>query len=280
MDWGLVTNGGIAIVIAAGLGREVRAMRKAMEDGFASVSNRFDTLEGRVGTLEKPRPGPSVKGFASVMLVLTLLLTSCRVGGEVPKEPAQVHPRDATVFIHMTDGWQEGYATGWFIATDGEYSIVATAGHVCDPGLFYGISTDTVSLDKTGTETVALPIYDVDNAPTEDLCLLVTKLVAPAVLPVAEVSPGQDDAVHYTGYPSGTRGSYSGTVEDVDANGVILLNIPGYFGASGSAVLNDAGEVVGVLSMGDMRFTHHIWLSGTASLNRAKIAADDFLWSI
>lgn len=285
MDVGEFIQPGVAVAIALGLGREVRAMRRAMEEGFSTVATRFNALEGRVVNLEKPKSGPPVKGFASVMLVLVMLLASCRVPApDVPKSDP-VHPRDATVFIHMTDtvSGDEGYATGWYIASDGDTAVVATAGHVCDPGQVYGIS-DGVGLTDEGLltdERAAFPFYDRDDAPTNDVCLLAVPGAGPvAVLEVAEVSPAADDEVHYTGYPSGTRGSYKGTVEDVASDGVLLLNIAGYRGASGSAVVNSDGRVVGILSMGDMRFTNHIWLTGTAAVNRAKIVADDYLWSI
>lgn len=261
-------------------------MRKAMETGLADVSARFSSLEGRVTELEKPKNGPAVRGFGARALgtlgILALLIGCQGARAATPVEPA-VHPRDATVFIHMTDPvWGgEGYATGWYIASDSERSVIATAGHVCDPGLVYEVS-QVVSLDDNyeAVEEEAYAFYDIDEAPSTDVCLLVVNHPAPAVLPIAEVEPTADAPVHYTGYPSGTRGSYTGTVENVNPEtGTILLNIPGFFGASGSAVLNGDGEVVGVLSMGDMRFPHHVWLTGTFSMNLAKIAADEHLWS-
>lgn len=286
--WDSIIQPGVALAIAIGLGREVRVMRKAMETGLADVSARFSSLEGRVTELEKPKNGPAVRGFgarAMGTLGILALFMGCQVAGRTVEAPKAVQPRDATVFIHMTDPdpifGGEGYATGWYIASDSERSVIATAGHVCDAGLVYGVS-QVVSLedDYEAVEEEAYAFYDIDEAPSTDVCLLVVNHPAPAVLPIAEVEPTADAPVHYTGYPSGTRGSYTGTVENVNPEtGTILLNIPGFFGASGSAVLNGDGEVVGVLSMGDMRFPHHVWLTGTFSMTLAKIAADEHLWS-
>lgn len=278
--WESVIQPGVAVAIALGLGHEVRSMRKTMETGFASVASRMDTLEDRVATLEKPRFGPSVRGFAAkaatTLGVFALLALGCQPGAKGVETPEAVHPRDARVFIHMTGDEGEGYATGWYIATDGTNSVIATAGHVCERDYVYGIASD---LDHLEDEVPAYDFYDLDRAPSADICLLSIAQGAPAVLPIASESPLPDSVIRYSGFPDGVAGSYSGTVEEVADDGTILANIPGYFGASGSAVVNEAGEVVGILSMGDMRFQNHVWLTGTREVNLAKIVADAYLWA-
>lgn len=258
-------------------------MRHAMEDGFRAVGNRMDTLEGRVVNLEKPKSGSPVKGFAAGALTLLLLLAGCGAFPKAAAAPVPVEPRDATVFIHISGEYSEGYATGWYIATNDEYAVVATAGHVCDAGETYAISAGPARFEvfpDLAQERQAYPFYDHDDPPVDDVCLLVVPGRAPAVLPVAHEYPAPGSAVGYTGWPSGTRGSYTGTVEQVENDGVILLNIPSYFGASGSAVVNADGQVVGILSMGDMRFTNHTWVSGTDAVGRAKVEADALLFQL
>lgn len=164
--------------------------------------------------------------------------------------------------------------TGFYFSTQGAYSVVATAGHVCQ-----GTEALELGLPKPTYMVGDLPgyvIYDHDNAPEDDICLLLVEAPAQVVLtPADDVDVGQ--RVFYVGYPNGTRGTYEGLVERVDSESGSLVSIPGYFGASGSAMLDNNGRVVGVVSMGDMEFTHHIYVTTLDAVKDAHEFALRFL---
>lgn len=208
-----------------------------------------------------------MRAFLTLPLVLA---TACNYA--IP------HAREATApisaNIQIMEGFDLGWrATGFYFATKGEYSVVATAGHVCkdSDAELLGIPKPVYQIDGHD----AYVIYDHDVAPEDDVCLLLVEARAPAVLSPGE-QPDEGDEILYVGYPNGTRGTYRGLVEQVTDGGT-LLSIPGYFGASGSAIVDSRGYVVGILSMGDMEFPHHVYATTLDAVKRARAYADAFL---
>jgi hypothetical protein len=185
---------------------------------------------------------------------------------------------DATVSVFATSqstGWT---GSGWYISSLGNTSVLATAGHVCNqPGFQLSgtmLPVTVESVHYTAGELDAYPVYDQDTDP-DDVCLLFVNHAAPGVIRVADsVETGQ--SVHYVGYPDGVLGAYQGWVAGFD-DGFTVISAPGYFGASGSAVVNDDNQAVGMLVKGDMNFTGHDWLVPIDMLKKAEAYADALL---
>jgi V8-like Glu-specific endopeptidase len=88
-----------------------------------------------------------------------------------------------------------------------------------------------------------------------DLCLLYSEKAFSTWLDIAIDEPYQDDEVTIIGYPLGTpvqiptKGWLAGTVK-LGETDVYMLSCPAFAGNSGGPVLNNRGEVVGVLIQG------------------------------
>ncbi len=243
---------------------EVKAGR---EDVKAAVTDHEDRI--RVLERKNMKVSAVVSGIVSVIVALATLFA----GGCAHSKSANTLSREATIRVDavgITDfGFGAWAGTGWYIATDGQYSVIATAGHVCE-----GSSITTLYGTSDGHDAVV--IYDHDESQVDDTCLLLVK-GAHAPLSIGGV-PAGDAKVTYTGYPNGTRGTYHGEVAGVRDNGVVDVSVPAYFGSSGSAVLDDStGKVIGMLVTGDTEFTHHASLVGSAALHRAQDFAKDYL---
>lgn len=230
--------------------------------------------ELRLRALERKRT--LVAGISGAVASVIVALIAAFLGGCVPAQSASMLSREATVEVEAVGITPYGIAgwsgTGWYIASNERYGVLATAGHVCG-----GSSISTLYTTSAG-ETAQV-IYDHDVQGTDDVCLMLVPSPG-RVLRIGGV-PDVGDAVVYTGYPDGVIGTYHGEVSGVDPDGQVLVSIAGYGGSSGAAVLdNTTGDVVGMLVMGDYRFTHHVWLVGTASLYRAQQYARDFLYRL
>ncbi len=184
--------------------------------------------------------------------------------------PPPVNKPAATVEVEMVwVGVGDGSATAWYIAGNEHFGVVATAGHVCEDFFVYTLSDGNV----------ALPVgYDHDEAETDDVCLLFTLAPAPAVLELATTPAKVGDQVDYYGYPSGERAHFYGEVSAINDDGSVVVSIPGYYGASGSAIVRD-GRVVGLLNTGHVDFGNLITATGLEALKKAKAAADEWLAS-
>lgn len=179
-----------------------------------------------------------------------------------------VSPRTASVRSTL-QVFRNGQFTG-----SGTYSMIEgvpyliTASHVIDmtPQVI-------IVLGPMGMEAVnVFPEYSVCNRPilgsTVEICTQVDPsdkdtIVYPALdiridrlsdtlpIPSAVVETGTDwtfwDTVYMTGYPNGVHISVEGEIVGLDSDTDFLyLDIPGWFGSSGSGVYNNEGRLIGV----------------------------------
>lgn len=216
-----------------------------------------------------------------VAILLCLGLVACAGTGD--RRPDFSTTTEIQVSAVVAVGGHSAFAgwtgTGWYIAEDGDNSVVATAGHVC---MYRGDTIGPVEVLMTfstvsSPEPVdAYPIYDHDGSP-DDTCLLYVPHSAPGVIKIGP-DPKQGDPVSYVGFPHGNLGTHTGTVIGLEPdNGYLIASIPVYFGASGSAVVDSRGRAVGIISVGDMTTQQRAGLVPTSYLRQAKAYADAFL---
>ena len=149
--------------------------------------------------------------------------------------------------------------TGTTVRSAENFSDILTAGHVCVdyflpiPDMEYTYQI----LDFAGNERMAeLIAIDTES----DLCLLRIYKETPAVrISTSEISSGA--RVRYSGYPMGLYmpgnlhhfiGYYSGS----DNGGFSMFSLAVTGGSSGSAIINDDGEIVGLISSVTEDFAH------------------------
>lgn len=143
-------------------------------------------------------------------------------------------------------------------------SFVMSAAHVCDPGAFammaaggkpYEVEYVGVTKDK---ETFKMEILEVDHS--TDLCLAWAPTLDRIPLKIAKskMRPGSriwniaaPKGVLYRGAPIIIDGIFNGTNLDT-GHDMYTMFVRG--GSSGSSILNENHEVVGVVSMMDIRF--------------------------
>lgn len=193
------------------------------------------------------------------MRLLLALLVILSVACQPPPAqfPAQAelnaaHKATVHVTVEYTDiralfyGGHTG--TGSFI----DDHLILTAGHVCDEGI---ITIKTYD----GEEHSAVVVknlyrnggYDaLTGLPGTDVCVMATTGRAPAKLRI-----GRSDnlpfgsRVWYVGYPENRLALFTGHVSGYTTDEEHLtVAINGWFGASGSALLNERGDIVGILS--------------------------------
>lgn len=165
------------------------------------------------------------------------------------------------------------FENGRFIGS-GTYTLIdgipymITANHVVDltPGMA------TVQQGNTITITHAVPQYTVCNHPSletsvqictqldpsakdtviyEDLDIRMDRLEDTLPIPAAVVNTNPDwnywDTVYMTGYPDNVLISVAGEIVGYDrGTRFVYLDIPGWFGSSGSGIYNTDGELIGV----------------------------------
>lgn len=226
-----------------------------------SPDERLLDHEARIAVLERKsdRRTAFISLATSVVTAIATVLAALLMAGcQVPR--AVQHPtpeelreaRKAVVMVENVRGWSNiGRGTGFFVRPD----LVATAGHVCTPD---GVLTITTA---NGTAVLAMPILDHDGDP-DDVCLLrPVGYESKDVLGLAPGSPLFGDEVVALGYHHGAvlipaRGS----IGEVAPNSSLFMPIPHATeyetsstdspgGSSGGPVLNEDGEVVGLVSM-------------------------------
>lgn len=189
--------------------------------------------------------------MAKFLSFLFLLLASCSNSAcyHNPPPPASAQAAKswegallATAQVEATDALGTSIGTAWLHSTVGPSATWVTAGHVCSPGAMYTITHD-------GQEYGAAELKRSDEP---DLCSLVTfGEVRAAPLRLAADEPEVGDELCYTGNPLGFMAYGASPVFCGKAAGSGLghtfVAIPGMSGASGSAVVNAEGRVVGVL---------------------------------
>jgi len=148
--------------------------------------------------------------------------------------------------------------TAWSIASNWVDSVFVTAGHVCDaPGDLVSPSSIVVQVDmsveRNGLEYPAKIILDNDKLDI-DQCLLYVKNLSTDPLRLATLEPVEGDRVFYVGFPVQMESIVDGyyvTVTDTNFQQASLLAAGG---ASGSPVLNELGQVYGMLTRVNTRF--------------------------
>ena len=150
--------------------------------------------------------------------------------------------------------------SGFVVGANRHGSYIMTAGHVCDAEYitssgfgfpkkfdleFYAL---TPSMKKYQMEIIAI---DTDN----DLCLAYAANLKKLAIPIARMAPRPADKIYNVAAPNGVmfrgapiiiEGIYTGRGAD-ENHDIYTMLVAG--GSSGSPIMNDRGEVVGVVSM-------------------------------
>ena len=192
-------------------------------------------------------------------------------------------PRDATVQVLISfveiGNRQSSMATytgtGTVIADENDTTFVLTARHVCAPestqaAIAYGLEPVLEIYDIDGihhdAEVVLLSSYD-------DLCIVKFESKG-GYQPVAKVSSSEpilDSMVYMYAAPSGFyvpsaitqfSGAFAGPAAFSALSKSSVYTIPAAGGSSGASILNQNGEIVGVLHSTLVDF-HHISLAST-----------------
>jgi len=176
--------------------------------------------------------------------------------------------KDSVFFIYRSDFIVEdneplllaqSSGTGTTVLSNKNYSDILTAGHVCIDYYFNLPDTQYVYqlFDFDGNEHDAeLIAVDLES----DLCLLrIYSQTKP--ISISDKRPESGSYVQYSGYPMGLympenlhhfTGFYSGT----DKAGFSMFSLAVTGGSSGSAVINNDGEIVGLISAVTEDFAH------------------------
>jgi hypothetical protein len=153
-----------------------------------------------------------------------------------------------------------------FVAGKGRYkgSYVMSAGHVCDPSAYAKVLAagqpwflEFSGITKEGDE-YKMHVLEVDN--DKDLCLLYAPSLEriPIKIASAKLLPGSriwnvaaPRGILYKGAPIIIDGIFNGTNQE-SGHDMYTMLVAG--GSSGSAIISENGEVVGLVSMMDLRF--------------------------
>ena len=145
--------------------------------------------------------------------------------------------RNAAVKIISPDG---GHGSGIYVTYKKQRGVL-TAAHVVDSGSIYKIKTDT-------EEVLGVVVW---TAKEEDIAFLVVEEEMtrdPVKLAISRhIEAGLK--VSYSGYPSSYELlSVNGQISGFDQRGYILMQGFGWFGASGSGVIDRGNKIVGVVT--------------------------------
>ena len=144
------------------------------------------------------------------------------------------------------------------IVWDGHYYWL-TAGHVCNLSADKGITAARAITVTSGGDGAESEITRITYNLEKDLCIMPAK-PGPA-REIAQREPKLGDSVSAIAYPGGAFNSnilpiYDGRFSG-HAGDTCLSTIPVSGGSSGASVLNDDGEVVGVVSAVMRSFNHY-----------------------
>jgi len=174
--------------------------------------------------------------------------------------------------------------SGIVVAHRNNRTYILTANHVCtenSPAIAYVNVLGSI-VQVTLTRTEALTSVDINGVtreaqrdlsdPDNDVCIISTEGTWGPAVPVAAEQPPIGSVVYNIAAPRGIfdigmvpifMGMYSGPMSD----GNEIYTIPARPGSSGSAVLNEAGQIVGVLHSVMVNFPH---ISAAASASDAR----------
>lgn len=153
--------------------------------------------------------------------------------------------------------------TGFFIKEELHYNIIITVAHVCsfklhksmyidnifhtNPNMFTYSENNKILINSVfGEEPGTVIAIDYDK----DLCMLITLPISNNLINISDNAPLYGQKFYSLGYPKGFwdtdylpifSGYYSGKYYKSDS-----FSIPTHFGCSGSPILNNTGELVGI----------------------------------
>ena len=148
-------------------------------------------------------------------------------------------------------------------------SLILTAGHFCetifgfsdqelDPSisLLFDIKTSLTITDFYGSVWDA-EIVDLDRG--DDLCLVRSEMPAFRKIKMARDIPSVGEKIYTISAPLSIRSDgaaphFEGIFSGCDSMGICFFGVPAIFGSSGSLVLNDNYEVIGMIQMADPNF--------------------------
>lgn len=163
-------------------------------------------------------------------------------------------------------GWS---GTGWSFSVDNGRSLIVTAGHVCpndgqkiDDGVL--VSSQVTFDDYYGKTFQTVEIIDDEDV---DVCLLLVEgVVRPLDLALGQPSIGQP--VSYVGYPANDFSIVDGRWVGMRKDRLLMATLETVPGASGSPVLNSAGDVVGMVVRYNADFNEGARLVSLSTLKR------------
>lgn len=145
--------------------------------------------------------------------------------------------------------------SGFLVNHERNGMFAITAAHSCDAPFKDALT----SIQVTSYEGHKKEAYVVDSLPQFDICILYIPKMEGVALHIADEPPLVGDPVFTISAPLGIfsagasllfKGYYSGNM----SNGIAGYTIPSAAGSSGSPILNEDGEVIGMTSAKMLRF--------------------------
>lgn len=203
-------------------------------------------------------------------MIIVFSVSCCGIGkhNRVNNGASLTNIKDSVFFVFRSDFIEQSgelvllsqsSGTGTSIYVNENYSDILTAGHVCVDyfSSLTGVDYDYKLIDFYGNEKPGdLIAIDFES----DLCLLRVYTGSKAVaLSNTEAQSGM--RVRYSGYPMGlyipgNLHHFSGYYSGSDNTDFSMYSLAVTGGSSGSAVLNDDGEIIGLISSVTEDFAH------------------------
>ena len=225
------------------------------------------------------------KALSKLLILLTVIVVSgavscCSLGHRNAARTESVNAHDSFVFILAKNYTKRcmgqtcaekvltGSGSGFSVAVTKDHTIAATAGHLCmpDDGTYKQEFTATVLGGAT------YPAITLFMSPETDTCIIAIKGVNVKPLRISNSDVSRGDKVFAMGAPFGLfdnemvakfDGYFAGPTEGVIPKGVpgselrlFGYSIPARPGSSGGPILNQRGEVVGMIVMAHPMFEH------------------------
>ena len=206
---------------------------------------------------------------ASISLILILMLTGCF------NTPKNNYPLSSFIKIEnyemeetivgdmgvITSVVKTGSGSGSIIYHKKNKSYILTAKHVCgDDSIIKRVLIDIDSEAHVSTVFA--------KSENSDLCILESERINKPAIRVSYLPPREGDTVYNIAAPGGFHergmvphfeGVYSGYSERMKS---AIYTLPAYPGCSGSPVVNNRGELIGLIYAVNSNF-HHLAISAT-----------------